>query len=185
MNTFMAHLHLHVKPDNHPRFLKAMPAPFALREPIEKNLSGWSHWGLWQKVTQSKWAAPIMLVPKLDCSMMVCGDYKTTINQYIDVDQYPLPKPDDLFATLVGGQQFTKIELIDKCLLTVSVRQEITVSDNSEHLSGVIPVHKTTFWCSIHPSILPKRNGYCTCATGFNRLPHLGIDMIIKVIPGV
>ena len=41
----------------------------------------------------------------------VCAlDYKVTINQAIDVDQYPLPVPEALFATLSGGQQFTMLE---------------------------------------------------------------------------
>ena len=89
MNTFTAHLHL--KPDSHPRFLKARPAPFALREPIEKKLEQLDSLGIVQKVTHNKQAALILPVPKPDGSLRVCGDYKTTINQYIDVDQYPLP----------------------------------------------------------------------------------------------
>ena len=33
------------------------------------------------------------------------------MNQALDVDQYPLPKPDDLFATLAGGKKFSKLDL--------------------------------------------------------------------------
>ena len=28
-----------------------------------------------------------------------------------DVEHYPLPKPQDLFASLTGGQKFTKLDL--------------------------------------------------------------------------
>ena len=31
-----------------------------------------------------------------------------TLNPVMDIEQYPLPKPQDLFATLSGGQQFSK-----------------------------------------------------------------------------
>ena len=50
-------------------------------------------------------------MPKKNGRFRICGDYKVTINQALDVDQYPLPKPDDLFATLAGGKQFTTLDL--------------------------------------------------------------------------
>ena len=34
-----------------------------------------------------------------------------TVNQALEIDQYPLPKPEDLFATLAGGKKFTKLDL--------------------------------------------------------------------------
>ena len=42
----------------------------------------------------------------------ICGDYKVTVNLALDVDQYPLPKPEDLFATLEVGQKFSKLDLL-------------------------------------------------------------------------
>ena len=43
--------------------------------------------------------------------MRLCSDYKVTVNQSLEVDQYPLTKPEDLFASLVGGVKFSKIDL--------------------------------------------------------------------------
>lgn len=34
-----------------------------------------------------------------------------TVNQCLDVDQYPLPRPDDLFATLANGKTYSKLDL--------------------------------------------------------------------------
>ena len=45
----------------------------------------------------SVWAAPIVAVQRKD---RLCGDYKVNTNQALAVNQYPLPKPEDLFATL-------------------------------------------------------------------------------------
>ena len=59
----------------------------------------------------SEWAAPVVVVPKGDGCLRVCGDYKTTVNPVLVVDNYPLPKPDDLMSQLAGGQRFSKIDL--------------------------------------------------------------------------
>ena len=67
--------------------------------------------GIIEKVNNSDWAAPIVSVPKKDGKFRLCGDYKVTINPVLNVDQYPLPKPEDLFATLAGDKRFTKLEL--------------------------------------------------------------------------
>ena len=50
-------------------------------------------------------------MPKRDGCIRLCGDYKVTINSSLEVDQYLLPKPDDLFASLAGGKRFTKLDL--------------------------------------------------------------------------
>ena len=58
------------------------------------------------------WAAPIVAFPKKDGTIRICGDYKVTVNSELDLDQYyPIPRPNDLMATLAGGQKFTKLDL--------------------------------------------------------------------------
>ena len=67
--------------------------------------------GIIEKVDHSDWAAPIVAVPKKDGRFRICGDYKVTVNPVLEVNQYPLPKLDDLFATLSKGVVFSKLDL--------------------------------------------------------------------------
>ena len=59
----------------------------------------------------SDWAAPIVPVMKSDKSIRICGDFKQTINKVSKLEHYPIPKINDLFATLSGGTSFSKLDL--------------------------------------------------------------------------
>ena len=102
---------LNVKEDVCPIFLKPRSVPFAIRETIEAELKWLKAEGIIEKVPHSKWAAPIVPVPKGDGKIRICGKYKVTVNQSLQVDQYLLPKLEDLFASLAGGAKFSKIHL--------------------------------------------------------------------------
>jgi len=54
------------------------------------------------KVNYSEWAALIVVVPKPGGSVRICSDYKVTTNPVLEVDNYLLPTPVDLFAQLQG-----------------------------------------------------------------------------------
>ena len=70
----------------------------ALARPTMSNIS------LVEPVSHSDWAAPIAVVPKEDGRHRICGDYKVTVNQGLEEEQHPLPKPEDLFTTLSDSQ---------------------------------------------------------------------------------
>ena len=109
MTQFKAHLTL--KPGTTPVFRRPHSVPFAIREKVSKELDRLEEQGVLRRVDYSEWAAPVVPVPKKDGSIRICGDYKVTINPHLQIDQYPLPKPSDLFSCLTGGQSFTKLDL--------------------------------------------------------------------------
>ena len=41
-------------------------------------------------------------------SVRICRDFKVTINPVSQLQRYPIPKIEDIFATLEGGKVFTK-----------------------------------------------------------------------------
>ena len=102
---------LQVRPEVQPKFCKARTVPYSLRPAVEQELERLEASGILEPVSHSEWAAPIVVVPKKDGKYRICGDYKVTVNQALDVEQYPLPKPEDLFATLSGGAKFSKLDL--------------------------------------------------------------------------
>ena len=122
---------LSVTPDAQPKFFKPRSVPSALRERVESELDCLERDGVLEKTYYSEWAAPVVAVPKQDGQLRLCGDYKVTVNPVLDVDQYPLPKPDDIFATLSGGQQFTTLDLThayNQLILDEDSRKYVTIN---------------------------------------------------------
>ena len=102
---------LHVKEGTVPVFHRPRPVPFAIREALGLELDRLESEGIVERVETSEWAAPVVPVPKKNGCIRLCGDYRISINPHLEVDQYPLPKPDDLFASLAGGQHFSVVDL--------------------------------------------------------------------------
>ena len=64
-----------------------------------------------EPVECSEWAAPIVAVLKQDReSVRICGDFKQMINP-TELDRYPIPRVEDLFAKLSGGKSFTMLDM--------------------------------------------------------------------------
>ena len=91
---------LSVQESSKPRFCRPRPVPFALKEPIEKEICHLEKAKVIEKIPFSECAAPIVPVLKADGKVRICGDYKVTVNPVLDVDSHPLPKPQELLATL-------------------------------------------------------------------------------------
>ena len=103
---------LSVKDDSQARFLKARPMPYALKLKVEEELRRLQNEGILTKVEWSELATLIVPVPKKDGSVRLCGDSgKITVNTELQAEQYPLPRIEEIFANLAGGQKFSKIDL--------------------------------------------------------------------------
>ena len=85
--------------------------PYSLKPAAEAELDRLEKEGVVTEVSHGAWAAPMVVVPKADGGIRLCGDFKVTVNQVLDVDKYPLPNPQDLLNALAGGTRFTKLDL--------------------------------------------------------------------------
>ena len=102
---------LHIKSDAKPKYCKARNVPFALTKAVEDEIDRLEKNGIIKSVSTSEWASPVVLVPKPDGTIRLCGDYKSTVNPVIENEVYPQPTPDEMFAKMQGGKKFSKIDL--------------------------------------------------------------------------
>lgn len=97
--------------DNKPVFVRARPVPLALRAAVEREIKRLQNEGSIYPVEHSDYGTPIVPVIKASGEIRLCGDYKSTINPLLKMDHYPLPRIEELFAALSGGQEYSKIDL--------------------------------------------------------------------------
>ena len=118
-------------PDYKPKFCEARPVPYALNERIEKELERLVKEDIYEPIQYSKWAAPVVPVLKDDGTVRICGYYKQIINQTSLYDKYPVPKTEDLFATLNVWERFSELDLshaYQQLLLSPESRPPLTVN---------------------------------------------------------
>ena len=146
---------LQLKPTATPKFCKARSVPFALQAAVERELDRLEGEGILERVPYSQWAAPIVSVPKPEGTIRICGDYKVTIDPQLEVDQYPLPKPDTIFSTLSEGKWFSKIDLThayQQLKLSPTSRELVTINTHR----GLYQYTRLPFGVAYVPVIFQK-----------------------------
>lgn len=94
-----------------PVFLKPRSVPFAWKNKIEKQLRDLIQKDVLEPVDNSDWGTPLVPILKPNGDIRICGDYKVTINKFLMDFKYPLPRIEEIFASLEGGELFTKLDL--------------------------------------------------------------------------
>ena len=80
---------------------------------------------------------------------------KVTINQVSRLDSYPLPRIEELFATLSGGKYFRKLDLSQACLqllLEESSKEFVTINTHKE----LFRYNRLTFRVASAPAIFQR-----------------------------
>ena len=80
--------HITMKSNVKPIFVKARRVPYALKVQVEKELDKLETHGVIKKTDKSSRASPIVVMPKSDNTVRICGDYKATINQSVEDEPY-------------------------------------------------------------------------------------------------
>ena len=146
---------LFINPQARPRYFKARPVPYRLKEKVEMELSRLQELHVIAPVQHADWATPVVPILKKDGTLRLCGDYKVTINQALTPDNYPLPRIEDIFAVLEGGKLFSKLDLSH-------AYQQIRLHENSKQYTtinthkGLFEYQRLPFGISTAPSLFQR-----------------------------
>lgn len=151
-----------------PRFHKARPVPYAIRPKVEAELVNLEQSGILSKVEWSEWSTPVVPVMKKGKAekVRICGDFKVSINPVLHTVQYPLPRIEDIFASLSGGERFTKIDLAQAYLqmeVEDSSKKYLTINTHK----GLYQYNRLVFGIASAPAIWQR-----------------AMDQVLQGIPG-
>ena len=148
---------------NHPP-IKQSPyrLPFCQRKLVQEHVDKMLEAGVIEP-SRSPWSSPIVIVDKKDGTKRFCVDLRA-LNKVVVKNSYPLPRIDDILASLDGSQYFT-------CLDLRSGYWQILMDEESKE--------KTAFTCFLglyHFLKLPF--GFCNSGALFSELMN-------KVLVGI
>ena len=64
-----------------------------------------------------------MVVHKKDGGIRICGDFKISVNPFLQAQTCSLPTPEEIFSTLVNGESYTELDLA-RAYKEMKVKQE-------------------------------------------------------------
>ena len=146
---------IHVNETATPLFFKPRAVPYAVREKVEKELERLEKLGVIEAIQFSEWAAPVVPVVKGDGSIRLCGDYKLTVNRVANLECYPLPRIDDLLASLGKGKMFSKLDLANAYLqlaLEDESKKYVTITTHK----GLYRYNRLPFGVASAPAIFQR-----------------------------
>ena len=150
----------------------------AMKQKVKEELNRLQESGIIEPVQFSEWAAPIVPVLKSNGQIRICGDYKVTINKGVVEDKYPLPRVNDLYASLTGGETFSKLDMSQAYLqlkLDEGSRDYVTINTHK----GLFRYTRLPYGLSVAPSIF-QRTLECVIAG----IPHVCIFLDDILVTG-
>ncbi|KAJ8733760.1 hypothetical protein PYW07_014311 [Mythimna separata] len=102
---------LKLKENAVPKFFKSRTVPFALKDKVEQELERLKKLNILVPIDHAPYATPIVPVLKENGSVRIAGDFSVTLNKDLIIEKYPLPRIEEVFAKLGGGEMYSKIDL--------------------------------------------------------------------------
>lgn len=146
---------LRVEENALPIFCKARPLPLAWKSKVETKLKDLIKSGVLERADNSDWGTPLVPILKPNGDLRICGDYKVALNKCLLDFRYPLPRIDEIFASLEGGELFTRLNLFNAYNQLVLGDESQLLCAWSAHI-GTLKVKRLPFGVKTATAIFQK-----------------------------
>ena len=126
--------------------------PLALKDKIEAELQRLEQKDIISPIVTSEWSSYIVPVVKQNGNVRICGSY-IGLNKCLEDVYYPLPKIEQIFASLHDNVKFSKIDLKD-------AYRQFELDEKSKHLV-TISTHKGLYKMNRMPFGIKCASFYC------------------------
>ena len=119
---------------------------------VELELGKLEKAGVITPVTSSDWPTGVVVVPKKNGAIRLCGNYKTTVNPQLKTVSPPNINIDDILADLAGGVKFSKLDLANaynQMEVSEESREYLTIATHN----GLFQQNKLVFGIITAPAI--------------------------------
>ncbi|KII70798.1 Retrovirus-related Pol polyprotein [Thelohanellus kitauei] len=148
-----------LRSDASPKIFRARKVPYALKKQIELELNTLVKQEILEKVQDISapvcWASPTVNIEKSNGRIRICGDFKVSLNKYINYLPYPLPTFNDILNKIKGGRYFSIIDLKDAYLQIPLDEESSSLTTISTHM-GFFKYRRLPFGISSAPSIFQQ-----------------------------
>ena len=173
------HVKILVDPTEHPRYCKARPVPYAMRDKVEAELQRLQEQGVIEQVTHADWAAPVVAVLKKDKeTVRLCGDYKQTVNRAVKLDRYPIPSIEDIFTKMTSCTVLSTLDMSEayqQLILDEESRRLVTANTHR----GLFQYKRLPFGLASAPGIFQR-----TMENVLQDIPQVGVYLDDILIGG-
>ncbi|KAK7575920.1 hypothetical protein V9T40_012206 [Parthenolecanium corni] len=132
--------HVSVRSDAKPIFCRHRNVVYSLRDPVFNEIDRLVSAGIYESVTSSEWATPLVVVQKSGRAVRLVGDYSVTVNQAIIPEDYPIPNIEEILYDFGCCKFFSKFD-VREAFLHMPVDEEtaklLTVNTTKGLFKGV------------------------------------------------
>ncbi|XP_015510621.2 uncharacterized protein K02A2.6-like [Neodiprion lecontei] len=167
---------IQLKSDAKPKFMQPYKVPISLKPKVEAELHRLKDNNIIQPINYSEWGTPIIPLLKKDGSTRIVGNYKVTVNPFIIIDHFPMPRIEEIFSILAGGIAYSVIDFSEAFL-------QMPVDEKSQEIMTIVThiglYKRLRLWYGIATGPGSFQRAISTLLIGIPNVPVLIDDIIV------